>query len=108
MDTRNSEKLFSYLANIHTRFEQISADLSLSETVHQQNKFRDLSRELFALKPLEGKYLQFKKLRQRLGEAEAMLVAAEEKEMKDLVQEELTVLNGLRFLLPIFCVCIHG
>jgi peptide chain release factor 1 len=94
MDTRNSEKLFSYLANIHTRFEQISADLSLSETVHQQNKFRDLSRELFALKPLEGKYQQFKKLRQRLGEAEAMMVAAEEKEMKDLVQEELTALNG--------------
>jgi peptide chain release factor 1 len=94
MDTRNSEKLFSYLENIHTRFEQISADLSLSETVHQQKKFRELSRELFSLKPLEGKYQQFKKILLRLGEAEAMLIAAEEKEMKDLVQEELKVLNG--------------
>jgi len=93
MDTRNSEKLFSYLENIHSRFEQISADLSLSETVHQQKKFRELSRELFALKPLEGKYHQFKKIMQRLGDAEGMLAAAEEKEMKALVQEELAILN---------------
>ena len=56
MDTRNSEKIFSYLQKIHARFEQISAELSLTETAHQQKKFRELSRELFALKPLEEKY----------------------------------------------------
>jgi peptide chain release factor 1 len=94
MDTRNSEKIFSYLEKIHTRFEQISADLSLSETVRQQKKFRELSRELFALKPLEGKYHQLKKVLQRLGDAEGMSAAAEEKDMKYLVQEELGVLNG--------------
>jgi len=93
MDTRNSEKIFSYLEKIHARVEQISAELSLAETVHQQKKFRELSRELFALKPLEGKYQQFKKLRQRLGDAESMLAASEEKEMTDLVQDELAVLN---------------
>ena len=93
MDTRNSEKIFSYLEKIHTRFEQISTELSLSETVHQQKKFRELSKELFTLKPLEGKYHQLKKLRQRLGEAESMLAAADEKEMTDLVQEELAILN---------------
>jgi peptide chain release factor 1 len=94
MDTRNSEKIFSYLEKIHNRYEQISADLSLSDTVHQQKKFRELSRELFALKPLEGKYHQLKKILQRLGDAESMSVAAEEKEMKDLVMEELAILNG--------------
>jgi len=93
MDTRNSEKIFSYLEKIHTRFEQISVELSLSETVRQQKKFREFSRELFALKPLEGKYHQLKKILQRLGDAEGMLAAAEEKEMKDLVQEELAILN---------------
>jgi peptide chain release factor 1 len=93
MDTRNSENIFSYLENIHTRFEQISADLSLSETVQQQKKFRELSRELFALKPLEGKYHQLKKVLQRLGDAEDMLIAAEEKDMKNLVSEELAILN---------------
>jgi len=93
MDTRNSEKIFSYLQKIHSRYEQISADLSLSETAHQQNKFRELSKELYALKPLEGKYHQLGKIRQRLTEAESMLATAEENEMKDLVQEELAVLN---------------
>jgi peptide chain release factor 1 len=94
MDTRNSEKIFSYLEKIHTRYEQISADLSLSETVRQQKKFRELSRELFALKPLEEKYHQLKKILQRIGDAEGMSAAAEEKEMKDLIQEELAILNG--------------
>ena len=94
MDTRNSEKIFSYLEKIHIRFEQISVELSSSETVHQQKKFRELSRELFALKPLEGKYHQLKKILQRLSDAEGMLAAAEEKEMKALVQEELAILNG--------------
>ena len=94
MDTRNSEKIFSYLEKIHIRFEQISVELSSSETVHQQKKIRELSRELFALKPLEGKYHQLKKILQRLSDAEGMLAAAEEKEMKALVQEELAILNG--------------
>ncbi len=93
MDTRNSEKIFSYLEKIHARFELISTELSVSETVHQQKKFRELSKELFLLKPLEAKYHQLKKLLQRLREAESMLTAAEEKEMTDLVQEELTILN---------------
>ena len=93
MDTRNSEKIFSYLLKIHKRYEQISTDLSLSETVHQQKKFRELSRELYALKPLEAKYHQLDRIRQRLSDAEIMLAGAEEKEMKDLVQEEQAVLN---------------
>ncbi|MBE0664316.1 MAG: peptide chain release factor 1, partial [Candidatus Aminicenantes bacterium] len=93
MDTRNSEKIFSYLEKIHARFELISAELSVSETVHQQKKFRELSKELFLLRPLEGKYHQLKKLLRRLREAESMLTAAEEKEMTDLVQEELTIIN---------------
>ncbi len=93
MDTRNSEKIFSYLEKIHARFEQISAELSLAETVHQQKKFRELSKELFALKPLEEKYYPLKKNLLRLHDAAGMLAAAEEKEMTDLVQEELAVLN---------------
>jgi peptide chain release factor 1 len=96
MDTRNSEKIFSYLQKIHQRFEQISSDLSAGETAHQQSKFRELSRELHALRPLEGKYHQAAKIRRRLDDAEAMLAAAEDKEMRDLVQEELAVLQRER------------
>jgi peptide chain release factor 1 len=93
MDTRNSEKIFSYLQKIHQRFEQISVDLSTSDTAHPQSKFRELSRELHALRPLEEKFHQLAKIRRRLDDAVTMLAAAEDSEMKDLVQDELTVLQ---------------
>jgi peptide chain release factor 1 len=93
MDTRNSEKIFSYLQKIHAHFEQISAELSVAETVHQQKKFRELSKELSSLKPLEEKYHQFEKTLVRLRDAEGLLDSAEEKEMTDLVRDEMAILN---------------
>jgi peptide chain release factor 1 len=93
MATRNSEKIFSYLQKIHDRFEQISAELSLPETAQQQKKFRELSKELFSLKPLEEKYLPFAKLLERRRDTAGLLAIADDKEMNDLVQEEITALD---------------
>jgi len=93
MATRNSEKIFSYLQKIHARYEQISADLSLPETAQQQKKFRDLSKELFSLKPLEEKFHPFARLLERRRDAAGLLAAADDKEMINLVQEELTALD---------------
>jgi peptide chain release factor 1 len=93
MDTRNSEKIFSYLENIHARYEQISSELSLPDTIHQQKKFRELSKELFSLKPLEEKYHLFKKMRARRLDAETLLAAADDQEMTDFIQEELEALD---------------
>jgi peptide chain release factor 1 len=93
MATRNSEKIFSYLQKIHARFEQISAELSLPETAQQQKKFRDLSKELFSLKPLEEKYHPFARLLERRSDSAGLLAATDDKEMNDLVQEELTALD---------------
>ena len=92
MDTRNSDKIFAYLQKIHSRFEQISAELSLPETARQQKKFRELSKELFSLKPLEGKFHQFTKLLGRRADAESLL-AADDPEMSALAREELAVLE---------------
>ena len=92
MDTRNSEKIFSYLQKIHARFEQISAELSLPETARQQKKFRELSKELFSLKPLEEKFHQLEKLLGRRADAEVLL-AVEDPEMAALAREELSVLE---------------
>ena len=93
MDTRKSEKIFAYLEKVHSRFDEISSELSLPETAHQQKKFRELSKELFSLKPLEEKYNQFKKLLERRRDAEGLLAASEDKEMTDLVREEMAVLD---------------
>jgi peptide chain release factor 1 len=93
MDIRNSEKIFSYLERIHTRYEQISAELSLPETAHQQKKFRELSKELFSLKPLEEKFHPFKKLLGRRTDAEGLLTASEDEEMSTLAREEIAALE---------------
>ncbi len=96
MDTRKSEQLFAYLEKIHSRFEQISAELSLPETAHQQKKFRELSKELFSLKPLEEKFHQFRRLLDRQHDAEGLLAASDDKEMAGLAQEEIAALDGER------------
>jgi peptide chain release factor 1 len=93
MDTRKSEKIFAYLERIHSRFDEISSELSLPETAHQQKKFRELSKELFSLKPLEEKYHQFGRLIQRRRDAEGLLAAADDGEMADLAREELAALD---------------
>jgi protein subunit release factor A len=80
MDTRNSEKIFSYLQKIHNRFEDISRELTSVETIHQQKKYRELGRELFSLKALEEKYHQFQKLLDRIAEADILLKTAEDQE----------------------------
>ncbi len=94
MDTRKSEKIYSYLEKIHARFEQISAELSLPETAHQQKKFRELSKELSSLRPLEEKFHQFHKILARRHDADGLMAASDEKEMADLVREEITVLGN--------------
>jgi peptide chain release factor 1 len=91
MATRNSDKIFAYLQKIHNRFEQISSELSLPETAHQQKKFRELAKELSSLKPLEGKFHEFRKLLKRRADAESLL-AADDPEMNVLAQEELAAL----------------
>jgi len=94
MATRNSDKIFSYLQKIHDRFEQISAELSQPETAQQQKKFRELSKELFSLKPLEEKFHPLRRLLERRRDAEGLLAASDDKEMTELVQEEISALDG--------------
>lgn len=92
MATRNSEKLFAYLQKIHDRFEQISVELSLPETAQQQKKYRELSKELYALKPQEEKYHQLDRVIRRRRDAEGLL-AADDPEMTALAREELSALE---------------
>lgn len=93
MATRNSEKLFSYLHKIHERFERISAELSLPETAQQPKKFRELSKELHALRPQEEKFHQLERVLARRRDAEALL-AGDDPDLAALAREELAALDG--------------
>jgi peptide chain release factor 1 len=92
MATRNSEPILSYLEKIHSRFEQISAELSLPETAQQTKKFRELSKELHSLRALEEKFHQLQRVVLRRRDAEA-LAAGDDAEMAALAREELAGLG---------------
>ncbi len=93
MATRNSEPILSYLEKIHSRFEQISAELSLPETAQQTKKFRELSKELHSLRALEEKFHQLRRVVGRRRDAES-LAAGDDAEMAALAREELTGLEA--------------
>jgi len=93
MATKSSEKLFSYLDGLHKRYTEISDQLSQPDIVKNQKLFRELSRELSNLKPLDEKYLELQNLMKRQKEAEEILDISDEDEMKELANEELETLE---------------
>jgi peptide chain release factor 1 len=57
--------------------------------VKNQKKFRELSKELSGLKPLNEKFLELNRLLTRQKEAEELREISEDNEMKELAREEL-------------------
>lgn len=87
MDIRKSEYIFHYLEQVHLKFENLSGVLSSGEILSNPKKFRELSKELAAIKPLERKYSEFKRLIDQYREIDPLLLSSE-KEMVELAGEE--------------------
>jgi peptide chain release factor 1 len=92
MVTKSNEKLFSYLEGLHKKYRQISEKLADPETIKNQKKFREYSRELAGLKPLEEKFSEWEKLVKREEEAKELLELSDDEEMKTLAREEMHAL----------------
>jgi peptide chain release factor 1 len=93
MGIKSSEKLFSYLDGLHKKYTEISDKLSDAEIVKNQKRFRELSKELSNLKPLNEKFLEFKGLVDQKRDAKELLELSDEEEMKELAEEELDKLD---------------
>lgn len=93
MDTRNNDKLFSYLDSLHQKYINLADQLSDKEIIDQPKKFRELSKELSALKPLENKHGQLQLILKQLKEANELLSSSDEAEMKELARDEIEELN---------------
>jgi peptide chain release factor 1 len=93
MDTKSSEKLFSYLDTLHHKCDRISGELANPEIVKNQKRFRELSKELSHLKPLDEKYLEIKDVFKQLREAEELYKSSDEIEMKELAKDEISTLT---------------
>jgi len=93
MATKSSEKLFSYLDDLHQRYTEISDQLSDPEIIKNQKKLKELSKELSNLTFLNDRFLEFKGLMDQEKDAEELLKISDDDEMKELAGEELETLN---------------
>jgi peptide chain release factor 1 len=94
MGTKSSEKLFSYLDGLHKKYTEISDKLSDAEIVKNQKKFRELSRELSRLKPLNERYVRLKHLFDQQKDADELMKISDDAEMRGLAEEELESLTS--------------
>jgi peptide chain release factor 1 len=80
--------LLSKLETLTDRHEEVSALLGDSQTIADQNKFRDLSREYAELEPVVTCYAQHKRVKVDLDEAQQMLDDTDP-DVREMAQEEL-------------------
>jgi len=77
------------LKGLETRFRDIEDELSKPETMSNQNKFRELSREHSQLSPVIAKYAEYKKCRTELADSSELVKEETDPEMKEMLQSEI-------------------
>jgi len=80
--------LLTKLETLTDRHQEVSALLSDSQTIANQNKFRELSREYSELEPVVACYARYSQVKVDLEEARQMLDDADP-EVRDMAREEL-------------------
>ncbi len=76
------------LAVLSERRDELDALLAAPEIIHQQERFRGLSRERAEIDPVVGQYSEYQQAEAELGQAEAML-KEDDPELRGLAGEEI-------------------
>ena len=80
--------ILAKLDNLNERYQEVAALLSDAETIADQNKFRDLSKEYAELEPVVKAYLDYQDVINNLDEAK-LLLKDSDPDMRAMAQEEL-------------------
>jgi peptide chain release factor 1 len=80
--------ILAKLDNLNERYQEVAALLSDAETIADQNKFRDLSKEYAELEPVVKAYLGYQEVIDNLDEAK-LLLKDSDPDMRAMAQEEL-------------------
>jgi peptide chain release factor 1 len=99
MKTRNKasvkESIRNNLENTRDRFEELAGLLSDAETIANQNRFRDLSKEYARLEPVVSLFRRFEKLEADIASAQEM-TRDSDVEIRKMGADELESLNDTR------------
>ena len=82
------------LENLSERYTEVGALLSDAETISNQNRFRELSKEYAELEDVVKAYERYRKVRNDIDEARALLKDGDQ-DMREMAQEELKTAEGL-------------
>lgn len=81
--------MFDKLEGLEEKFQQLSDKISDPEVIADQETWRKLCKEHSDLSPIIDKYREYKKLKQTIADDKQMLSDGVEKELEELVKEEL-------------------
>jgi peptide chain release factor 1 len=82
------DSILSKLDTLSERYEEVGALLSDPDTIADQNKYRDLSKEYAELEPVVKAYLRFQQVLSAITEAKLLLKDADP-DMREMAQEEM-------------------
>ncbi|PLW67443.1 peptide chain release factor 1 [Pseudohalioglobus lutimaris] len=85
--------LLTKLETLTDRHEEVSALLGDSDTISNQDKFRDLSREYSELESVVKCYADYSQVKSDIAEARAMLDDPDE-DLREMAQEEIDSASG--------------
>ena len=80
--------ILAKLDNLDERYQEVAALLSDSETISDQNKFRELSKEYAELEPVVKAYIDYRDVINNLQEAK-LLLKDSDPDMRAMAQDEL-------------------
>lgn len=87
--------ILAKLDNLDERYQEVAALLSDSETISDQNKFRDLSKEYAELEPVVKAYVDYRDVINNLQEAK-LLLKDSDPDMRAMAQDELAQAESQR------------
>jgi len=93
MDTRSNDNLLSCLHHLHEKTESLTRRLAEPDITSNQEVFRQLSKELSKIKPLDDLYLELRKFTREYAEAEEMAASGDDPELVELASHEISSLE---------------
>ena len=87
--------ILAKLDNLDDRYQEVAALLSDSETIADQNRFRDLSKEYAELEPVVKAYVDYRDVINNLQEAK-LLLKDSDPDMRAMAQDELAEAESQR------------
>jgi peptide chain release factor 1 len=87
--------ILAKLDNLDERYQEVAALLSDSETIADQNKFRELSKEYAELEPVVKAYIDYRDVINNLQEAK-LLLKDSDPDMRAMAQDELAQAESQR------------